>query len=55
LSAEHRVSRKHILKTLWRSGRLGTVDELREFVILLAFMAIIDAITIEFVLRVMVP
>lgn len=49
------MSRTHILKTLWRSGKLGAVDELREFVILLALMAIIDAITIAFVLRVMVP
>jgi hypothetical protein len=41
------------LKTCRRSGRIGTVDELREFVILLALMAIIDAVAIEFVLRVM--
>jgi hypothetical protein len=36
-----------------RSGRIGAVEELREFVILLACMAIIDAVAIEVALRVM--
>ena len=46
-------TQEHGLRVYARSGRIGAVEELREFVILLALMAVIDAVAIEVALRVM--